>query len=210
MAATISPGPSFYEAARLILQALGIPQTSVNTRILVAWSWGEKPHPDGALQWYNPLNVTRAVPGSTPVPGNSAGVQVYPSLEVGIQANADTIRQYPTLLTALRRSDANLFFGPAGAKALIVWCGSTLLSCQGYADYLRQIYQDLGGTVAVRGGTVSRTTSAPTAQPSRPLATSTPMAAVGPPTLQGVAVALGILLAGYVAYTFIRSLTEAT
>lgn len=103
------PGPSFYEAARAILAALGAPETPENVNILVAWSWCEKPHPDGAWQWNNPLNTTWRMPGSRSV--NAQGVQEYPDRETGIQATVNTLlnagggQYYPNLVAALRASD---------------------------------------------------------------------------------------------------------
>lgn len=41
----------------------------------------------------NPWNTTQKAPGSTPLPGNTAGVQEYPDFKTGIQATIDTLEK---------------------------------------------------------------------------------------------------------------------
>ena len=54
---------------------------------VVAWEEAE-----GASQSANnPLDSTLPETGSTPLPANSAGVQMYPSLGVGLQADVGTV-----------------------------------------------------------------------------------------------------------------------
>lgn len=39
----------------------------------------------------NPFNTTEKVAGSTPLPGNTAGVQEYPTMKIGLEATARTL-----------------------------------------------------------------------------------------------------------------------
>jgi hypothetical protein len=74
-----------------------------NVEGLVCWMTAE-----GGNAANNPLNTTWVVDGhSTPLPGNSAGVQEYDSLEVGVTATVNTLLQhggqdYSVILTSLR------------------------------------------------------------------------------------------------------------
>src|SRR5579875_2971333 len=109
---------SFYDAATAILSALGANPTPAGVNLLAALSWCEKPHTaDGAWQWFNPLNTTQPEPGSYSV--NSAGVQAYPSQQVGVQATVETLRNgyYPHLLDAVMSGNAAEFFGAPGEMA---------------------------------------------------------------------------------------------
>ena len=106
----VQPGNSFYEAARALLSALGAPQTPENINALVAWMWCEKPHPDGAWQWNNPLNTTLACCNWVRNV-NQVGVKEYPTKADGIEATVRTLQRpyYPTLLAALRSGDVGAF-----------------------------------------------------------------------------------------------------
>lgn len=109
------PGRSFYEAARAFLIALGAPLTKGNVNVVVAWMWCEKPHPDGAWQWNNPLNTTLACCNWVRNV-NQVGVKEYPTREDGINALVLTIsrRYYPTLRRALLAGDPDLFLSATG------------------------------------------------------------------------------------------------
>jgi hypothetical protein len=57
----------------------------------------------------NPANTTLKMPGSTPLPGNTAGVQEYTSMDQGIEATCRTLLSnkgatYAGILTSLRNA----------------------------------------------------------------------------------------------------------
>jgi|GEM_PF-1662361 len=117
----VAPGSSFYQAAQAILQGLGAPVTATTLNLLVAWEWCEKPHPDGAWQWNNPLNTTLPAPGSLGAV-NAVGVQRFATPAQGVQAVVWTLEgrtasgsvgidYYPTLRQALRQGNAAAFLG---------------------------------------------------------------------------------------------------
>lgn len=110
----ITPGSSFYEAAQAILVALGAPVTPVTVNLLVAWSWCEKPHPDGAWQGNNPLNTEELAGASGVIAGTS--IPVYPTQSLGVRATVLTLTngRYPTLVAALRTQNAGAFLGATG------------------------------------------------------------------------------------------------
>ncbi len=109
------PGSSFYEAARSFLIRLGAPLTRGNVNVVTAWMWCEKPHPDGAWQWNNPLNTTMACCNWVRNV-NSAGVKEYPTREDGIEACVRTIQQsyYNTMRRALLGSNPEMFLAARG------------------------------------------------------------------------------------------------
>jgi len=90
--------------ARSLLATIGAPQTSANINSILGWI-----NHEGGGGTNNPLNTTYGSPGSnTPrMPGtvfNSAGVMNYPSLSVGVLANARTLLGggYSDIVAALR------------------------------------------------------------------------------------------------------------
>ena len=87
--------------ARDLLTALGMPQTSENTRALVAWAQAE-----GTSAGNNPLATTQDAPGATSF--NSVGVRNYPSYESGLRATVQTLTNgyYGAILDALRRGSS--------------------------------------------------------------------------------------------------------
>lgn len=113
----ITPGSSFYEAAQAILGALGAPVTPVTVNLLVAWSWCEKPHPDGAWQGNNPLNTTESAGARGVIAGTS--IPAYPTQSLGVRATVLTLTngRYPTLVAALRTQNAGAFLGATGEGA---------------------------------------------------------------------------------------------
>jgi len=106
----IQPGNSYYEAARAFLIKLGVPLTRSNVNVVVAWEWCEKPHPDGAWQWNNPLNTTRNCCNWVRIT-NSAGVKEYPTKNDGIEACVQTIRlsYYKAMHRALMENNPHAF-----------------------------------------------------------------------------------------------------
>ena len=89
------------------------------------WGWTqmESGAQDSCGADYNPLNTTQKMPGSTPLPGNSAGVQMFVSYDQGLQANAMVLKNglYPTLLAALAQNNDTALAGPDVAGDLSVW-----------------------------------------------------------------------------------------
>lgn len=74
-----------------LLTFLGIMPTQGNIQALVAQQQGEGI--DVARNHHNPFATTLALPGSTPIAGNSSGVQSYKNWQDGIYAAAMTYRQ---------------------------------------------------------------------------------------------------------------------
>jgi hypothetical protein len=77
-----------------------MPRTRCDLGAIEAWEREE-----GTFALYrNPLDTTRRMPGSVPVPGNSAGVQHYASWRQGLHATVVTLRNglYPGIESALR------------------------------------------------------------------------------------------------------------
>lgn len=70
--------------SRAFLEGIGAPASNRNLHTLGAWIQAE----GGTASW-NPLNATKVMPGSTKY--NWANVQNYPSYEVGLQANVETL-----------------------------------------------------------------------------------------------------------------------
>lgn len=64
---------------------------------------------------FNPFDTTLSAPGSSPLPGNSAGVQDYPTPGVGVSATASTLSEgaYANLLAEIRNPNATI--GSLGA-----------------------------------------------------------------------------------------------
>lgn len=118
---------SFYEAAKALLGTLNITPTPTNLNLLAAWSYCEKPHSGSASwQWNNPWNTTLGGYGETGT-ANNAGVGIYPSRSMGIDANAATLENglYPRLFQSLKTSNATMFFQSSAEMAL--W--GTSLAC---------------------------------------------------------------------------------
>lgn len=90
-----------------LLKALGISQQSQAIADLVRWEAQEGGNWANSAK-FNPLNTTLLMPGSSVMAGGSgAGVQAYTSWSQGLSATVDTLKNYPTILAALREN-ANL------------------------------------------------------------------------------------------------------
>ena len=103
--------------AHAILRGLGVPAPypAASARILVAWQACEGGV--AAQQGHNPMNTTLVVPHSTPLPGNTSGVQLYPTEAVGIAATVHvllTAGYYGGLVAALRTGNIHAFLAHAG------------------------------------------------------------------------------------------------
>lgn len=96
-----------------------------STGIVTRWV-GLQAHAENTTAANNPLATTQVSANSTSLPGNSAGVQEYPTLQEGAQATADTLNNghYPNILNAL---ETNSFFNINGIISdLRVWGTSDL------------------------------------------------------------------------------------
>ncbi len=88
----------------MLLDRLGAPVTNENLRGLFAWIDAES----NAASLLNPLATTQGAPGARNA--NSVGVKGYPSVEIGLDATVQTLRNghYPNILDALARGDSAL------------------------------------------------------------------------------------------------------
>ena len=111
---------------KAFLGSIGAPPTSANITSVTNWIRHEQ------AGWppftkNNPLNTTQAMPGSYPLPGNTAGVQQYPTAAEGIAATKITIEngRYNDVLLALR-----------GGRGLCgrSWAGLSTWSGGGYSS----------------------------------------------------------------------------
>lgn len=106
-----------------VLTNLGIKPTGPRINYLQSWSQNE-----GTAAINNPLATTQHSPGSYDLPGNSAHVQQYPTLEAGAKATAQTLRNgyYPGIVQALKAADpfAAQQSIPGIGRQLSTWSGS--------------------------------------------------------------------------------------
>jgi hypothetical protein len=92
--------------AKTLLGRLGIRPSHGAVKALVGWANAEGGHWHNSAN-FNPLNTTLRLPGSSVMGGgNTAGVQSYRNWAQGLKATADTLRNYPGVLSALRAGDA--------------------------------------------------------------------------------------------------------
>jgi hypothetical protein len=83
-----------------LLREARLPVTPHNVQFIAHWLPLENTR---AL--HNPMATTWPAPGSYPLPGNTAGVQQYPTYEQGVQMTAKTLLQnqyYPNIIAGLR------------------------------------------------------------------------------------------------------------
>jgi hypothetical protein len=96
----------FYKS---ILKCLGAEPTKDNMLFMYAWRQSE-----GGNAKNNPFNTTMKMPGSTPLEGNSAGVQNYKTSDDGVEATCQTLLNgkntsgYDKIIDGLR-NDVGLF-----------------------------------------------------------------------------------------------------
>lgn len=90
--------------AKALLGALGAPLTTQNLAAMVAWEMAEGGHWYNTA-YYNPLNTTWTMPGSTSM--NSVGVKAYVSWAQGFKATLNTLHNgyYDGILRALMKGD---------------------------------------------------------------------------------------------------------
>lgn len=93
--------PSKSGFGQKLLEKLGLPATEKNLAFLDKWQKAEGGSPD------NPFNTTQGAPGARNF--NSVGVKRYPSIDIGVEATAKTLKNghYNSILHALGREDAN-------------------------------------------------------------------------------------------------------
>jgi hypothetical protein len=96
-----APATDREQWAHDFLTRLGMPVTSENVRLMVAWQQAE-----GTRAQYNPLATTQSMPGATSF--NSVGVKNFASYDDGITANIKAITngRYENILASLRRGDS--------------------------------------------------------------------------------------------------------
>jgi hypothetical protein len=96
-ATNASPSKSGFGEA--LLKRLGLPDTPANMAFLDAWQKAEGGSAD------NPFNTTQNAPGARTF--NGIGVKRYPSVEVGVEATAKTLKNgyYNEILSAMKRGD---------------------------------------------------------------------------------------------------------
>lgn len=84
---------------------VGAPKTPANEQLFISMANAESPSGFGL----NPAGNTQQEPGSTPVPGNSAGVQEYSSWATSLAAMASVIEQSnnSSFLSSLRSGTAS-------------------------------------------------------------------------------------------------------
>ena len=87
-----------------VLVQMGAPVTQSNLDFIERWIARE-----GGGGANNPLNTTQQMNGSTVLSGNTAGVQNYNDLDVGVQATVKTLRNgyYPNIVSALMAGNAS-------------------------------------------------------------------------------------------------------
>jgi hypothetical protein len=93
---------------------LGLPHTRPVHDFLQGWA-----NVEGTKARFNPLATTLTQPGATNF--NSVGVKNYPTPDAGVQATADTLKQYPHLLAALKSPSYMAFDTPAVRMDLNRW-----------------------------------------------------------------------------------------
>lgn len=107
--------------ATAVLTGLGAPVTQSNIQFIERWITRE-----GGGGANNPLNTTQQMNGSTVLAGNSAGVQNYSNLDVGVQATVKTLLNgfYPNIVAALKAGTASeADAGGQLSKDLSTWSG---------------------------------------------------------------------------------------
>jgi hypothetical protein len=91
--------------ATQVLQSLHAPTTQSNINFLVGWQQTEN-----TTAAFNPLATTQGEPGATNFnsfgPNGEYHVKNYPDLNTGVKATADTIQQYPSIVSALQGGNA--------------------------------------------------------------------------------------------------------
>jgi hypothetical protein len=110
---------------------------------------------EGGNALYNPLNCVMVMPGSWSVPGNTAGVQNYVSLEQGLDATVRTITQhccgFPLVLERMRDPSKSAF-SICRAIRKSEWGTGTLIYAVLADIRLRGYYWEYAGKVVAGTG----------------------------------------------------------
>ncbi len=133
-------------------------------RFVLAWETEE----GAQASANNPLNTTLDEPGAAVLPGSSAKVKMYPSLDVGLAANLHVIqtgRGYQGIVAALDQGDDQ---GAAAALQASPWCydpsGPNGHECPGYGEHILAIIASYNDpAVYAKAGAVPAGTTAITA-----------------------------------------------
>lgn len=150
MAAAAAPASSGITTVAQFLGAvlgrLGLPNTAPNREVLLGWAQVE-----GTKARNNPLATTYTAKGivSAPLAGNSAGVQEYATPQAGVEATAATLRQYPSIVGALKTGNAlQVMFGnPPGLVAdFSRWSGNAGNPSAGLAYFQKVKIRAQGST----------------------------------------------------------------
>jgi hypothetical protein len=146
---------------------LGLPHTRPVHDFLQGWA-----NVENTKARFNPLATTQTETGATNF--NSVGVKNYPTPDAGVQATADTLKQYPHVLAALKSPSYQAFDSPAvrmdlnrwqsgkqGNGAVTSYTRSIMLQFQGNpsgkdaTDWLSYDGNNLGGDVASALGKIT-------------------------------------------------------
>ena len=119
------PAEERLEFAKGILAGLGAPETEENLEILLSWM-----HAEGTAARFNPMATTYTNPNitSTPLPGNTAGVQEYQSWAEGVVATTQTLLldHYTRIVELLREGSTDIATfnaDPLVSEELGTWSG---------------------------------------------------------------------------------------
>lgn len=153
-----------------VLQQAGIPVTQTNIDVLGAMAVVE----GVGQQGNNPLDTTQPMPGSTALAGNSAGVQQYGTLPMGVSATAKTLTNgnYTTLVNLMKSgaSASQIAASPGAVADVSKWEGgggaSTWKQVMGEPSRIASYIS--GGSP--NSGTSGGSSQTPASTPSNPMA----------------------------------------
>lgn len=142
------PATIQYQAADLILAAIGAVPSAVAINLLVAWMEQEYTAADLAAT-NNPLATSQQSTGAvgycTLPSGETSSEPCYDTLAHGAAACADTLRNglYGDLLAGLQAGSAGTFLGSQGLYELAVWAGGPGAPNYAYAQAVASTYAGL-------------------------------------------------------------------
>jgi hypothetical protein len=142
------PDPIYYQAADLILQALGASPQPASVNMLVAWMEQEYTA-DELAATNNPLATSLRGAGAdgycTLPNGERSSEPCYDTLADGAAACAATLQNglYPDLVQGLVSADPGAFFSAAGLQELAVWAGGPGSPNYAYAARVQSTYGSL-------------------------------------------------------------------
>ena len=128
--------------ASALLGALGDPTTGANIGSLVNWAAREGGNWHNTA-YYNPINTTQVMPGSTAMNklGGGVGVQAYTSWQQGIQATVKTLQNglYGDILAAFQTGQG---LGTGYFPSLLKWSGGAYSSIPSYEAGTQYVARD--------------------------------------------------------------------